>query len=74
MPTEALRKRFLQKTVRLKTGGPLMTVDAVIETQSGPMLECCWFDLQWRTKIERAPFTVDSVLLAGGQGPQAFTV
>ncbi|MGF6444377.1 DUF2158 domain-containing protein [Paraburkholderia youngii] len=64
MKVEELRTQFLGKTVRLKSGGPLMTVESVIETEAGLKLDCCWFGSAVSTTMERAPLHPESVELA----------
>ncbi|MBB5448422.1 MULTISPECIES: DUF2158 domain-containing protein [unclassified Paraburkholderia] len=69
MRTEALREKFVGKTVRLKSGGPLMTVETVTETEAGPMLDCCWFDGTGANKLERAlllPSSIEPVSVPRG--------
>ena len=43
--------------VRLKSGGPLMTVDAV----RGKLVECCWFDKKQRCEDDFGIHLLDKV-------------
>lgn len=61
MSIEALHNQFFGKTVRLISGGPVMTVEAVVEIDASIKLECCWFD---DMKLERALLLPESVELA----------
>ncbi|WP_408600363.1 DUF2158 domain-containing protein [Paraburkholderia heleia] len=56
--------RFKGRTVRLCSGGPLMTVNQVVPTAFGPQLSCAWFESPGSTKLIRAVFSTDAVQFA----------
>ncbi|WP_408602458.1 DUF2158 domain-containing protein [Paraburkholderia guartelaensis] len=56
--------RFKGRTVRLCSGGPLMTVNQVVPTAFGPQLSCAWFESPGSTKLVRAVFSTDAVQFA----------
>ncbi|MEX3953275.1 DUF2158 domain-containing protein [Paraburkholderia sp. EG287B] len=56
--------RFKGRTVRLCSGGPLMTVNQVVPTAFGPQLSCAWFESPESTKLVRAVFSTDAVQFA----------
>ncbi|WP_244829212.1 DUF2158 domain-containing protein [Caballeronia sp. TF1N1] len=56
-----LRVKFMGKTIRLKSGGPVMTVDSVSTVADANYLDCCWFD---GVKLEQAKLRPDSIELA----------
>lgn len=74
MSVEALREQFVGKTVKLRSGGPMMTVDAVIKTGAGLMLDCCWYEVPASIILERAPFLPASVELTDGKRPPPETI
>jgi len=61
---EASLRQYVGKTVRLKSGSPLMTVEGVTSTPFGFALLCCWFDSPESTQLERATLQVSSIELA----------
>ncbi|MFM0722393.1 DUF2158 domain-containing protein [Paraburkholderia strydomiana] len=71
---DVLRRRYKGKTVRLRSGGPLMTVDEIVPTPTGPALLCCWFDPPGSTKLERAPLHETSIELDDGRLPSGVTI
>jgi uncharacterized protein YodC (DUF2158 family) len=56
-------------TVRLKSGGPLMTVTILGERDGSPMVECAWFE---KTESKTAEFPPDSLEVS--QKPSAARV
>ncbi|CAD6526251.1 hypothetical protein LMG27952_01906 [Paraburkholderia hiiakae] len=60
----SVAERFKGRTVRLCSGGPLMTVNQVVPTAYGPQLSCAWFDPPESTKLVRAVFSTDAVQFA----------
>lgn len=56
--------RFKGRTVRLCSGGPLMTVNQVVPTAFGAQLSCAWFESPESTKLVRAVFSTEAVQFA----------
>jgi uncharacterized protein YodC (DUF2158 family) len=54
--------------VRLKSGGPTMTVESVGELHGAPTVWCTWFGEQH--KMERGDFPLDSLTPASDQIPK----
>jgi uncharacterized protein YodC (DUF2158 family) len=52
------------KTVRLKSGGPLMTVEAVESEKIELQARCIWFDEQ--NQPHEAVYAFSSLVVAGG--------
>ena len=50
----------ISNTVRLKSGGPLMTVINIIQNALGPNVECQWFDNQGSKKSD---WFIEAVLM-----------
>ena len=48
-------------TVRLKSGGPLMTVELVHDNYGSPQVSCTWFE---KTKLERGGFVPDALKIS----------
>ncbi|WP_321946646.1 DUF2158 domain-containing protein [Paraburkholderia sp. J10-1] len=60
----SVAERYKGRTVRLCSGGPLMTVNQVVPTAYGPQLSCAWFDPPGSTKLVRAVFSTEAVQFA----------
>jgi len=60
----AVAARFKGRTVRLSSGGPLMTVIQVVPSAFGPQLACAWFQAPESTRLVRAVFSTDAVRFA----------
>ena len=55
------RAQYKGQKVRLKTGGPEMTVNEVVPSPLGPILACVWFDNTTLTKEGFSPEAVDLI-------------
>ena len=56
----AVRAQYKGKKVKLKSGGPEMTVNEVVPTPFGPALACAWFD---ETKLKKDTFSPEAIEL-----------
>jgi uncharacterized protein YodC (DUF2158 family) len=54
--------------VRLKAGGPLMTVESVKETSAGTQVHCVWFDHDHNERRAQYPEAALEVPRAEGRG------
>jgi len=54
--------------VRLKAGGPLMTVEAVKQTAGGIQVHCVWFDHDHDEKRAQYPEAELEVVRSEGRG------
>jgi uncharacterized protein YodC (DUF2158 family) len=50
-------------TVRLKSGGPLMTVESAFENYGAMQVNCTWFE---KTKLERGSFVPEALKISDG--------
>jgi uncharacterized protein YodC (DUF2158 family) len=55
-------------TVRLKAGGPSMTVESVKQTAGGTQVHCVWFDHDHNEKRAQYPESELVVVKAAGGG------
>lgn len=56
----AARAQYKGKKVKLKSGGPEMTVNEVVPTPFGPALACAWFD---GTELKKDTFSPEAIEL-----------
>lgn len=65
-----LDEKYRGRVVRLKSGGPLMTVNQVVPTAFGPQLACSWFAEPNPTKLARAVFSFDAIEFVSNEQTQ----
>jgi len=62
--------QYRGRVVRLKSGGPLMTVNQVVPSAFGPQLACSWFAEPNPMKLARAVFSFDAIEFVSDGQPQ----
>ncbi|WP_083592011.1 DUF2158 domain-containing protein [Aurantimonas sp. 22II-16-19i] len=60
------------ETVRLKSGGPLMTIESIEESEK--IASCIWFEDKKSHDMRRANFPIAVLTKDDGGGPSLFVV